>query len=60
MAKKSFAVHVETDDIYKDIAEDLETTFDATSNYELEKHEKIIGLIKVELRGKIMKKNWLH
>ena len=30
----SFIVHVKTDDIYKDIAEDFETIFD-TSNFEL-------------------------
>ena len=28
-------VHIKTDDIYKDIAEDVETKFD-TSNYELD------------------------
>ena len=31
----SFNVYIKTDDIYKDIAEDVETRFD-TSNYELE------------------------
>ena len=31
----SFLVYIKTDDIYKDIAEDVETRFD-TSNYELE------------------------
>ena len=31
----SFIVHVKTDDIYKDIAEDVETRFD-TSNFEIE------------------------
>ena len=62
MDKNSFVVHVKTDDIYKDIVEDLERTFDTNSNYELEiplpmeKYKKIIGLMKVELRGKIMKK----
>ena len=30
----SFIVYIKTDDIYKDIAEDVETRFD-TSNYEL-------------------------
>ena len=44
-----------------DIAEDVETRFD-TSNYELDrplpkgKNKKVIGLIKVELCGKIMTK----
>ena len=32
----SFIIHVKTDDIYKDIAEDVETRFD-TSNYELDR-----------------------
>ena len=30
----SFIIYIKTDDIYKDIAEDVETRFD-TSNYEL-------------------------
>ena len=56
----SFIVHVKTDDIYKDIAEDVEERLD-TSNYEIGrrlpkgKNEKVIGLIKDELGGKIMK-----
>ena len=43
-----------TDDIFKDIAEDVEIRFD-TSNYELdkplpkEKNKKVIGLIKDKL-----------
>ena len=32
----SFAVYIKTGDIYKDIAEDVETKFD-TSNYELDR-----------------------
>ena len=50
-----------TDDIYKHIAEDVETRFD-TSNYELDrpfpkgKNKKVIGLMKDELGGKIMRK----
>ena len=32
----SFIVFIETDDIYKNIAEDVETRFD-TSNYELDR-----------------------
>ena len=31
-----FIVNIKTDDIYKDIAEDVETRFD-TSNYELDR-----------------------
>ena len=46
-----FIVHVKTDDIYKDIAEDIETRFD-TSNFEIDrplpigKNKKVIGLMK--------------
>ena len=32
----SFIIHVKTDDIYKDIAEDVETRFD-TSNFEIDR-----------------------
>ena len=50
-----------TNDIYKDIAEDVETRFD-TLNYELDrplpngKNKNVIGLMKGELGGKTMKK----
>ena len=60
MDTDSFIVHVKTDDIYKDIAEDVETRFD-TSNFEIErplptgKNKKVIGLMKDELGGQIMK-----
>ena len=36
MDTDSFTVHVKTDDIYKDIAEDVETRFD-TLNFELDR-----------------------
>ena len=36
MDTDSFIVYIKTDDIYKGIAEDVETTFD-TSNYELDR-----------------------
>ena len=36
MDTKSFIVHVKRNDIYKDIAEDVETRFD-TSNFELDR-----------------------
>ena len=36
MDTDSFIVYIKTDDIYKDIAEDVETRFD-TSNYELDR-----------------------
>ena len=56
----SFIVHVKTADIYKDIAEEVETRFD-TSNFEIDrplpkgKNQKLIGLMKDELGGKIKK-----
>ena len=56
----SFIVHVKTDDIYKDIAEDVETIFD-TPNVEIDrpltqgKNKKVIGPMKYELGGQIMK-----
>ena len=61
LASNSFAVYIKTDDVYRDIAEDVETRFN-TSNYELDrplpkgKIEKVIGLTKDELDGKIMTK----
>ena len=57
----SFIVYIKIDDIYKDIAEDVETRF-VTSIYELDrplpkdKNEKMIGLMKDELGGKAMTK----
>ena len=36
MDTESFIVYVKTDDIYKDIAQDVETRFD-NSNYKLER-----------------------
>ena len=56
-----FIVYIKTDDIYKDIANDVKTKFD-TSNYELDsplikgKNEKVIGFMKDELGGKIFTK----
>ena len=51
--------NVKTDDIYKDIAEDVERRFD-TSNFELDrllpkgKNKNVIGLMKDELGSQIM------
>ena len=56
----SFIVHVKTDNIYKDIPEDVETRFD-TLNFEIGrslpkgKNKKVIGLMKDELGRQIMK-----
>ena len=56
---------MDTDEIYKDIAEDVKNRFD-TSNYELDrpfpkwKNQKVIGLIKDKLGGVIItKKFWI-
>ena len=57
MDADSFIVYIKTNDIDKDIAEDVATRFD-TSNYELErplpkgKNQKVIGLIKNEIGEK--------
>ena len=66
MGTDSFVVHVKTDDIYKDIAENVETRFD-TSNFDLSrplpkgKNKKVIGLMKDELNEQIMKEFvWLR
>ena len=56
-----FIIHVKTEDIYKDIAEDAEKGFN-TSNYNIDtllpkgENEKVIGLMKDELGGKIVTK----
>ena len=62
----SFTVYIKTDDIYRNIAEGVETRFD-TSNYQSEcnaidrslpkvKNKKVLGLIKGELGRKITTK----
>ena len=56
-----FIVYIKTDDIYEDIAEDVETRFD-TSYYELHRplpkgrNKKVTRLMRYELVGKIMTK----
>ena len=60
MDTKSFIFHAKIDDIYKDIAEDVETKFN-TSNFELDrpllkgKIKKVIGLMTDELGGQLTK-----
>ena len=57
----SFVIYIETEDFYKDIANDVERWFD-TSNYDenderplpIGKNKKVIGLFKDELGGKII------
>ena len=57
----SLVIHIKTDDIYKDISNDVERLFD-TSNYDkkdnrhlpIGKNKKVIGLFKDGVGGKIM------
>ena len=59
MDTDSFIMNIKTEDFYKDIANDVEKRFDI-SNYEVDrplpagKNKKVIGLMKDELRGKII------
>ena len=59
MDTDSYVYDIKTADFYKDIAEDVETRFD-TSGYKdrslpIGKNKKVIGLMKDELGGEIMK-----
>ena len=59
MDTDSFVLNIKTEDFYKDIANDVEKRFD-TSNCEVDrplptgKDEKVIGLMKDKLEGKII------
>ena len=59
MDTDSFIMNIKTNDFYEDITNDVENRFD-TSNYEVNrppptgKNEKVIGLMKDELSGKII------
>ena len=59
MDTDGFIINIKTDDIDKDIADDVEKRFD-TSNYDVNrplptgKDKKVIRIIKDELKGKIM------
>ena len=61
MDTDTFVIYIKTEDFYKDIANDVKKWFD-TSNYSKDdnrllpigSNEKIIGLFKAKLRGKIM------
>ena len=60
MDTDSFIMYIKTEDFYKEIADDVEKNYD-TSNYTVErplpvgKNKKVIGMMKDELGGKIMK-----
>ena len=55
MDTDSFVIHIETEDFYEDITDDVEKWFD-TSNYDenderalpIGKNEKVIGLLKMK------------
>ena len=59
MDTDSFIIYIKTEDVYEDIANDVEKWFD-TSNYEVDRplskgmNKKVIGLFKEELGGEIM------
>ena len=59
MDPDSLIIHIKSEDIYKNIANDVEERFD-TSNYDVNrylpvgKNKKVIGLMKDELGGTIM------
>ena len=60
MDTDSFIIYIATEDVYEDIADDAKKRF-GTSNYECNrpvpttKNKKVIGLMKDELGGKIMR-----
>ena len=60
MDRYSFIVYIKTEDVYKDISEDVKKRF-KTSNYEVDrllligKNQKAASLMKDELGGQIMK-----
>ena len=60
MDTDSFIMNIKTEDFFKDVANDVEKRFD-TSNYECDrplptgKNKKVIGLMKDELRERIIK-----
>ena len=59
MSTDSFIIHVKAEDIYKDMAEDIESRFN-TSNYEVNLplpmgKNKVIGMMKDELGERIMR-----
>ena len=61
MDTDSFIIHTKIEDVYEDIADDVEKRFD-TSNCEVNKpqptgkNKRVIGLMKDELGGKVIAK----
>ena len=62
MDTDSFILFIKTEDFYEAIADDVEKRFD-TSNYRVDrpfstrKNKKVIGLVKDELRGRIIRES---
>ena len=60
MDTDSFIIHIKTKDVYEDFVDDVEKRFDI-SNYKVDRplpkgmNKKVIGLMKGELEGKIIK-----
>ena len=65
MNTDSFIIYIKTEDVYEDIADDVEKISD-TSNYEVNrplptrKNKNVTGLMKDELGGKIMVLDQTH
>ena len=65
MDTDSFIMHIKTEDIYKDTADDVKKRFD-TSNFEVDrplpkgKNKKMIALMKDELGGGGVERLWQH
>ena len=60
MDTDSFIMHIKTEDLYKDIADDVEKRYGTSSNtcerpLPMGKNKKVIGLMKDELGGKTMR-----
>ena len=59
MDTESFIIHIETEDVYEDIVDDVEKRFH-TSHYEVNrplptrKNKKLIGMMEDQIGGKIM------
>ena len=55
MDTNSFIVHTKTEDIYEEIAKDVQTNYELDRPQPKGKNRKVIGLMKHEILGKIMK-----
>ena len=55
MDTDSFTMHIKTEDFYEDIADGVEKRIECNRPLPTGKNKKVIGLMKYELGGKIMK-----